>query len=71
MPSSTKDDRPWVQQFADAFGGRPKQPGGRREGDVELSMPKGGKKDPRLSGPLDGLKKAGEGLSILKKKGIV
>lgn len=69
MPSKgTKDDRPFVYQFADAFTGRPKQPGGRRDEDVEL--PNKGKKDPRLSGPLDGLKKAAEGYKLAKKKGI-
>jgi hypothetical protein len=72
MPDRVKDDRPLIYGIADAFGGgRSKQPGGTREGDIELPMPKGGKKDPRLAGPMDGLRKAAEGYKAAKKKGLL
>jgi hypothetical protein len=73
MPrNGKKDDRPFVYGLSEAFGGGPpKNPAGYRDEDVELPMPKGGKKDPRLASPLEGLKKAAEGYKALKKKGLM
>ena len=73
MPRKGKtDDRPFVYGLSEAFNGSPpKNPAGYRDEDVELPMPKGGKKDSRLASPLEGLRKAGEGLKKLKEKGLM